>query len=146
MVSDAEWAPTVPTTGVHVVSVTSGAAAEGNDFGARVIGDMNGDTLVAADDVEALAAALAAGSADPVYEVNGDGSVTGEDRDELIEGVLGTSYGDSDLDGDVDLDDFVALKQNFGTGGSWTQGDFDLDGDVDLDDFVLLKKNFGAGL
>jgi len=52
--------------------------------------------------------------------------------------------GDADLDGDVDLDDFVILKQNFSTGSTWTEGDFDEDGDVDLDDFVILKQNFGG--
>ncbi|NLF31033.1 MAG: hypothetical protein GX591_09125 [Planctomycetes bacterium] len=54
--------------------------------------------------------------------------------------------GDADGDGDVDLDDFVILKNNFGTatGATCAQGDFDDDGDVDLDDFVLLKNNFGV--
>jgi len=49
--------------------------------------------------------------------------------------------GDCDGDGDVDLDDFIVLKINFGTAS--TQGDCDGDGDVDLDDFVILKSNFG---
>ncbi len=54
--------------------------------------------------------------------------------------------GDADRDGDVDLDDFAALKTNFGTaaGAAWDQGDFDGDGDVDLDDFAILKTNFGG--
>ena len=54
--------------------------------------------------------------------------------------------GDADGDGDVDLDDFVALKNSFGTSGNatWAMGDFDGDGDVDLDDFVILKTNFGT--
>ncbi|NLF31079.1 MAG: hypothetical protein GX591_09360 [Planctomycetes bacterium] len=54
--------------------------------------------------------------------------------------------GDADGDGDVDLDDFVAIKNHFGTAGNatWADGDFDGDGDVDLDDFVILKNNFGA--
>ena len=54
--------------------------------------------------------------------------------------------GDADGDGDVDLDDFVLLKQNFGAaaGATRAQGDFDGDGDVDLDDFVILKTNFGS--
>ncbi|MFW6154462.1 MAG: hypothetical protein ACOC95_04515 [Planctomycetota bacterium] len=54
--------------------------------------------------------------------------------------------GDADGDGDVDLDDFVLLKSNFGTseGATCGMGDFDGDGDVDLDDFVMLKSNFGA--
>jgi hypothetical protein len=54
--------------------------------------------------------------------------------------------GDADGDGDVDLDDFVILKTNFGTpsGATAATGDFDGDGDVDLDDFVILKSNFGT--
>ncbi|NLF31438.1 MAG: hypothetical protein GX591_11210 [Planctomycetes bacterium] len=51
--------------------------------------------------------------------------------------------GDANQDWAVDLDDFVVLKNHFGTGAGWDQGDFDFDGDVDLDDFVLLKNNFG---
>ncbi|MFW6155298.1 MAG: PKD domain-containing protein [Planctomycetota bacterium] len=54
--------------------------------------------------------------------------------------------GDADGDGDVDLDDFVILKNNFGTASGATQatGDFDGNGNVDLDDFVVLKNNFGT--
>ncbi|NLF30795.1 MAG: DUF4962 domain-containing protein [Planctomycetes bacterium] len=54
--------------------------------------------------------------------------------------------GDCDGDGDVDLDDFVVLKNNFGRTGDATRadGDFDGDRDVDLDDFVILKSNFGT--
>ncbi|MFW6145808.1 MAG: hypothetical protein ACOC7R_00575 [Planctomycetota bacterium] len=49
--------------------------------------------------------------------------------------------GDLDGDGDVDLDDFVILKNAFGVDDG---GDCDGDGDTDLDDFVILKTNFGA--
>ncbi|NLF30952.1 MAG: LEPR-XLL domain-containing protein, partial [Planctomycetes bacterium] len=53
--------------------------------------------------------------------------------------------GDINLDGAVDLDDFVILKQNFGAAGaSWGQGDLTGEGTVDLDDFVILKNNFGT--
>ena len=53
--------------------------------------------------------------------------------------------GDADRDGDVDLDDFMALKQNFGAEpATWSQGDFDGDGEVNLLDFAILKRNFGA--
>ena len=54
--------------------------------------------------------------------------------------------GDADADDDVDLDDFVILKRNFGaTGVTQSEGDFDGDGDVDLEDFAILKANFGTG-
>ena len=55
-----------------------------------------------------------------------------------------TLQADFDDDGDVDLDDFVILKSNFGTGTTHAEGDADYDGDVDLDDFVILKNEFGS--
>jgi hypothetical protein len=57
--------------------------------------------------------------------------------------IIGPLQGDCDGDGDVDLDDFVILKTNFGTGTTHAEGDCDGDGDVDLDDFVVLKNEFG---
>jgi hypothetical protein len=56
--------------------------------------------------------------------------------------------GDANLDGVVDLTDFLILRSNFGTSGlftSYRQGDFNDDGRVDLADFLLLRGNFGAG-
>ena len=51
--------------------------------------------------------------------------------------------GDADFDGDVDLNDFAALKAHFGAAGGPADGDFNGDGQVDLNDFALLKANFG---
>ena len=55
-----------------------------------------------------------------------------------------TRYGDTNLDGVVNLSDFNALASNFGQAGRiWTQGDFNYDGNVNLSDFNLLAGNFG---
>jgi len=54
-----------------------------------------------------------------------------------------TLQADFDGDGDVDLDDFVILKNNWGS-SSPAGGDADGDGDVDLDDFVILKNEWGS--
>ena len=53
--------------------------------------------------------------------------------------------GDANGDGNVDLSDFVILRNNFGASGDVdvTTGDFNNDGTVDLQDFVLLRNNFG---
>ncbi|NLF31940.1 MAG: LEPR-XLL domain-containing protein [Planctomycetes bacterium] len=72
-----------------------------------------------------------------------DGRYNGFDDIFLVR--LAPAGGDADRDGDVDLDDFVILKRNFGTAGAaWDRGDFDGDGTVGLDDFVILKRQFGA--
>jgi hypothetical protein len=54
-----------------------------------------------------------------------------------------TRYGDANLDGDVDLEDFNRLAGNFGTGTLWSQGDFNFDGAVGLFDFNRLAGQFG---
>ena len=56
--------------------------------------------------------------------------------------------GDANLDGTVDIFDFIILKINYGRGDGvgWEQGDFDLDGDVDIADFTLLKRTYGLTL
>ena len=57
-----------------------------------------------------------------------------------------TLPGDANRDGEVDLSDFVILRNNFGTGSVFSQGDFDGDGDVDLGDFVILRNHFGESV
>jgi len=51
--------------------------------------------------------------------------------------------GDINLDGEVNLQDFGVLKQNFGQGARRTGGDLTGDGVVGLADFGELKANFG---
>lgn len=59
-------------------------------------------------------------------------------------GVVSGLAADADLDGDVDLDDFVVLKNNFGRAGvGFTEGDFTGDGVVDLLDVEPLKIHWG---
>jgi len=57
-----------------------------------------------------------------------------------------TRYGDADLNGTVNSDDFNRLASSFGTNGSvWSEGNFNYDalGTVNSDDFNLLAGNFG---
>jgi fibronectin-binding autotransporter adhesin len=56
-------------------------------------------------------------------------------------------YGDSNIDGKVDLTDFTFLAANFnGSGKTWLQGDYNYDGNVDLTDFTFLAANFNQTL
>ena len=54
-------------------------------------------------------------------------------------------YGDVDLDGDVDIFDFLFLQAAYGTtsGATWDIGDFNFDGDVDIFDFLTLQSEYG---
>ena len=58
--------------------------------------------------------------------------------------------GDTDLNGDVDYEDYLTVKGHLGetTGMTWREGDFDGDGDVDRDDYraVVINYNYdGSG-
>jgi len=53
--------------------------------------------------------------------------------------------GDTDADGDVDLEDLNNVRNHFGEIGDGATGDtFPFDGDVDLDDVNAVRNNFGA--
>ena len=55
--------------------------------------------------------------------------------------------GDANLDGSVDLADFVILRNHFGeVEAGFRGGDFNDDGAVDLSDFVILRNHFGQTL
>lgn len=65
------------------------------------------------------------------------------DVDELVLNVLGTNYGDLNLDGVVDSDDLETLFGNLGATGAfgWEAGDLNGDTVVDNADFTILVSN-----
>lgn len=113
-------------------------------------GDLDGSGAVDAADIDLLYDHIP--SAAPSYDLDGSGAVNQADMDEMVLRVLGTCYGDANLDGRVDFLDYLTLKRHFETDAAiapaamgWRDGDFDGDGDVDRDDFVALRANFGFG-
>ncbi|WP_432798036.1 PEP-CTERM sorting domain-containing protein [Poriferisphaera sp. WC338] len=78
-------------------------------------------------------------------DMTGDLIINKADADELVHGILGTEYGDANLDGVIDLLDFDKLSAAFNTDSGWEDGDFNGDGTVDLLDFDVLSSNFGFG-
>ena len=107
-------------------------------------GDLTGDDLVNAADIDAIYAALRLVSSDETFDLNEDGEVNDEDVDFLIEDILDTKRGDANLNGTIDIGDFLALSRNFGqSDAGWTGGDFDGDGTVGVSDFLALSLNFG---
>ena len=58
--------------------------------------------------------------------------------------IRATRYGDANLDGTVNLNDFNALAGHFGQAvPAWNRGDFNFDGVANLNDFNLLAGQFG---
>lgn len=119
-----------------------------------IIGDVDGDGDTDADDIDGLAAqhGQTVPPTDKAYDLNGDGLVIASpntvfsDMDVLVHDILGTEYGDTNLDGAVGLLDLDALGVHFGQAGGWTQGDLTGDGAVGLLDLDLLGVHFGHGI
>jgi hypothetical protein len=57
-----------------------------------------------------------------------------------------TLPGDANLDGSVGFDDLLALAQNYGMPGRWTQGDSNYDATISFDDLLALAQNYGAAV
>ena len=57
-----------------------------------------------------------------------------------------TLFGDADLNGSVNFNDFLILQNNFGQAGVFSQGDFDGNGAVNFNDFLALQNNFGQSV
>jgi hypothetical protein len=107
-------------------------------------GDLNDDGQITTDDIDLLCDALHSGDAQG--DLNGDGSVDEGDMDYLIQEILGTHYGDANLDGVFNSGDLVHL---FSTGeyedgaphnSGWSDGDFDCDGEFTSSDLVKAMQ------
>jgi hypothetical protein len=106
-------------------------------------GDFNGDDLLTAEDIELLFDEY--GQRNYSFDLQADGEINTWDTDVLVQSLLGTQYGDADLDRDVDATDLATLGMNWEPGGedrTWSQGDFDGDGDVDATDLAKLGMNW----
>jgi hypothetical protein len=56
-----------------------------------------------------------------------------------------TWYGDSDLNGEVNFDDYVRLDNGYNSSATgWFNGDFNYSSSIDFDDYVLIDLGFNA--
>jgi hypothetical protein len=110
-----------------------------NAFIPTIPGDFNGDSFVTATDIDLLFAHFN----NPSYDLTGDGAANNLDVIYLVRTILGTEYGDADLDGDVDLQDYNRLALGYGTNAGWAGGDFSGNGIVNNSDYLTLKTYFG---
>jgi len=132
------------TTGYRVwaLDYSGGASVFGTPWG-----DLTCNTDVDAADVDALAAALRAGSGGDDCDLDGDDAIGQSDMDCLVRTVLATEYGDADLDGAVSLSDLSVLAFHWdqAVAAGWADGDFNADEGVTLADLSILAFYWGAG-
>lgn len=107
-------------------------------------GDFDGSGAVDVGDISVLCFRL--GESHPLFELTGDDTIGMDDVNELVERVMGTRVGDTDLNGTVDFDDFLTLSGNFNQVSDWSGGDFNCDRNVEFADFLALSENFGFGV
>ena len=132
--SDASsWFAAVPTPG---------------SFSSTLPGDFDGSGIVDTADIDLLFGQLRTHEPDLIFDLTGDSLVDSADRDRLVQDILKTNYGDSNLDGTFGSRDLVQVFQvgeyedNIELNSTWEDGDWDGNGDFDTRDLVLA---FQAG-
>ncbi len=114
-----------------------------------VQGDFDGDGVTNVADITLLYEQLQSPTPDSAFDLNGDGSITEVDRDILVLDIIGTTYGDADLDRVFDSADLVRLMQlgeyedGIPGNSTWDEGDFNGDGDFDASDLILAQQYIG---
>jgi hypothetical protein len=105
-------------------------------------GDFDGDGVLAASDIDALTTAVQDGVTGAQFDVNNDGSVNAADRTFWVQTLKNTYFGDSNLDGEFNSADFVAVftvgqyEDGVANNSTWSGGDWNGDGEFDSSDFV----------
>ncbi len=111
-------------------------------------GDFNANGVLDGDDIEALSAAVRDGATDSQWDVDGNSLVNNDDRLFWVNDLKMTYLGDSNLDGEFNSSDFVAVfakgqyEDAIPNNSTWSDGDWNGDSDFDSSDFVAA---FAAG-
>ena len=113
-----------------------------------VFGDLNTDAVIDAHDIDDLSKRIRQNDGfDFAYDANGDREVSESDRDFWVAQVQQTYFGDANLDGEFNSQDFVTVFQS-GTyeqdlSANWADGDWSGDGRFDSQDFVIAFQDGG---
>ena len=97
-------------------SVTRDAQIEVVDM---LPGDFNLNGSLDADDIDLLSAEVLAATNNAFFDLTGAATVDQSDRVYWVETLVGTNFGDADLNGLVDFADFLRLSAAFGNAAGW---------------------------
>lgn len=112
-------------------------------------GDFDGNGVVDAHDIDMLSNAIRSNDQRTGFDLDQSGQVNRNDRTYLVENLLNSWFGDSNLDGQFDSGDFVVVFQagqfedGIASNSSWTEGDWNGDAEFDSGDFVLAFQSGG---
>jgi len=121
----------------------AGARADTLDACEEVLrrrGDINGNAATDAWDIDELYRSF--GVADWLADLSVDGLVDQGDVDLMVRTVLGTEYGDANLDTAIDVADLETLHDHWQGPGGWADGDFTGDGLVGATDLQSIALNW----
>ncbi|MCP4195217.1 MAG: hypothetical protein GY768_31840 [Planctomycetaceae bacterium] len=112
-----------------------------------IVGDFNLDGLVNELDINLLFEQMRSPNPNPSYDLTADGLVNADDRQEMIENILSSNYGDANLDRVFNSSDLVIVFQAgeyddpLPLNSQWETGDWNGDGDFDSSDLVLAFQS-----
>jgi CotH protein/chitobiase/beta-hexosaminidase-like protein/lamin tail-like protein len=105
-------------------------------------GDLTSDGTVDYFDIDTLRARFGDSSAD----LDGDADADEDDVAYLVQEILGTQYGDANLDGVVGDADYTIWADNYMANmASWSMADFNGSGIVTEADYTFWADNYGSG-
>jgi hypothetical protein len=128
----------------EILALALGATVQGS-----VSGDFDGDGTLTAADIDRLTAAIRSQLFDPQFDLDSDGSLGSGDLNTMIVDLVGTWFGDADLNGEFSSGDFVNVFQRGqyedGIAGNsgWADGDWNGDAEFNTSDFVSAFQGGG---
>jgi len=121
-------------------SVRRQVTIAGTPLAGRLLGDINDDEIWTSEDLDLLFDGLGTVTQGGAYDlVNSDGIANMDDVAYWLRNIMGTEYGDADLDGRVSFLDIERIAANFNQAGDWADGDFNNDAIVDQLDLDILE-------
>lgn len=107
--------------------------------------DFDGDNDFDMNDINLMLAAI--GSSNTLFDLDNSGTVDKADMDILIYDVFQTSYGDTDLDADVDEIDLLTLIEHWLDGtGLWQHGETESVNLIGYSDYANFAKYWLSGI
>jgi hypothetical protein len=106
-----------------------------------VSGDVDGSNSVDPADVQAVCGGMRQN--DAAFDYDRDGSLSLADVDYYVRRIVGTTFGDSNVDGRFDSSDLTRVLQSgeyedqISGNSTWSEGDWNCDGDFSTSDLVV---------